>query len=183
MKLLQVVNYCLKYLGERRVSSVDVRHPTVNDVVLEVEDQVRALLSIGWWFNERTQLYYPDSEGKIAAPADALMLAAKGIDVDVVDGYFWNIANDTNVFSGPIEVTVRANMELDQLPEVAAAYIKPTVALVLYTQEYGMENTAQVLMQQKLDTKMYLDRENLRKRKYNSTNRPSVYRFVSALRS
>jgi len=183
MKLLEVVNYCLKYLGERRVSSVDVRHPTVNDVVLEVEDQVRALLSIGWWFNERTQLYYPDTEGKIAAPIDALMLAGAGIDVDVVDGYFWNIVSDTNVFSGPIEVTVRANMEFEQLPEVAAAYIKPTVALVLYTQEYGMENTAQVLMQQKLDTKMYLDRENLRKRKYNSTNRPSVYRFVSALRS
>lgn len=183
MKLLEVVNYCLKYLGERRVSSVDVRHPTVNDVVLEVEDQIRALLSIGWWFNERTQTYYPDTEGKIAAPVDALMVSSKDIDVDIVDGYFWNIATDTNVFTDPLVVTVRSNMGLEELPEVAAAYIKPTVALVLYTQEYGMENTAQVLMQQKLDAKMYLDRENINKRQYNSLNRPAVFRFVSALRS
>lgn len=183
MKLLEVVNYCLKYLGERRVSSVDVRHPTVNDVVLEVEDQIKTLLSTGWWFNERTQMYYPDNEGKIAAPSDALMLHSNDVDVDIVDGYYWNLSDDTNAFTGPILVTVRHNLELEQLPEVAAAYIKPTVAMILYTQEYGMENTVQTLLQQQATARMYLEREELRKRKYNSTNRAQVYRFVSALRT
>lgn len=183
MKLLEVVNYCLKYLGERRVTTVDTRHPTVNDVVLEVEDQINTLLATGWWFNERTQTYYPNTEGKIAAPVDALMLHSSTTDVDIIDGFFWDINNDTNVFSGPITVTVRAKLTLEDLPEVAAQYIKPQVAVVLYTQEYGMENVVQELYNQRNTAKMYLDREELRKRQYNSTKRPAVFRFVSALRS
>lgn len=182
MKLLTVVNYCLKYLGEKRVSSVDTRHPTVNDVVLEVEDQIRILLAKGWWFNERTQTYYPDNEGRIAAPMDALMVSSKTIDVDIVDGYFWNISADTNVIYSPIEVTVRHNLDFDTLPEIAAEYVKCTVAYILYAQEYGAENTLQTIMAQRADAQMYLEREELRKRKYNSTQRPAVFRFVSALR-
>lgn len=183
MKLLEIVNYCLKYLGESRVSSVDSRHPTVNDVVLEVEDQIKALLSRGWWFNERTQTYYPDNEGKIAAPVDALMLHSDDVDVDIVDGFYWNLNDDTNAFAGPILVTVRHNLTLEQLPEVAALYIKTIVAITLYTQEYGLENVVQELYNQHNTAKLYLEREELRKRKYNSTHNPAVFRFTSALRS
>ena len=182
MKLLTVVNYCLKYLGEKRVSSVDTRHPTVNNIVLEVEDQINTLLSREWWFNERTQTYYPDNEGRIAGPVDALMVASSSTDVDVIDGYMWDIANDTNIFTNPIEVTVRHKLNFEDLPEVAADYIKCAVAYVLYAQEYGAENTIQTIIAQRSEAQMYLEREELRKRKYNSTQRPAVFRFVSALR-
>jgi len=182
MKLLNVVNYCLKYLGETRVSSVDTRHPTVNDVVLETESQINTLLSKGWWFNERTQTYYPDVQGKIAAPVDAIMVSSSELDVDIVDGYFWDIANDTNIFSGPLTITVRYNYTFERLPEVAAEYIKQEVAIILYTQEYGVENTVQVLVNMRDTAWMYLQREELNKRKYNSLSNPAVFRFVSALR-
>jgi len=182
MKLLNVVNYCLKYLGENRVTSVDTRHPTVNDVVLETESQINTLLSKGWWFNERTQTYYPDTQGKIAAPIDTLMVSSRDIAVDIIDGYFWDVANDTNVFSSPLTVTIRHSLSFERLPEVAAEYIKQEVCIVLYTQEYGVENTLQVLMGAKSAAQMYLEREELNKRAYNSTHNSAVFRYVSALR-
>ena len=65
MKLLDAVNLVLPKLGERPVTSLEVKHPTLAVLLPIIEQTQVNTLQRGWWFNEYEYTAYPNAQGEI----------------------------------------------------------------------------------------------------------------------
>ena len=53
-------------LGERAVTSLSVKHPTLAVLLPIIEQTRKTTLLRGWWFNKYAYTAYPDTDGAIA---------------------------------------------------------------------------------------------------------------------
>ena len=77
MKLLDAVNLVLPKLGERPVTSLEVKHPTLAVLLPIIEQTQMNTLQRGWWFNEYEYTAYPNAQGEIGIGVDAPVLAVE----------------------------------------------------------------------------------------------------------
>lgn len=116
---LEAINEILTSVGESAVLTyVQGASDVVNaETVLDLE--TRAVLSTGWECNTDEDFeLVPDSDGRIAVPADALV-------VDPVDpyqritmrkGYLWDKEKHTDVIGKPVRCRVVRDMAFEEVP-------------------------------------------------------------------
>lgn len=185
MKLLDAVNTVLPYLGEHPVTDTDTAHPTVDLIIKAINRQREAVLAEGWWFNEGTLTLPLSTEGKVSTPTKILSIYGVDCDVEINGTELFNLAENSEFFTAPITVEIIKDISFEQLPLYAAHTVLYNAAVEVYTADFGVESSVQMLQSLAENARQKLMQENIRKRKYNSSafRRPSGYsRFRSIIK-
>lgn len=183
MELLRAVNLVLPKLGERPVTSLTVRHPTLAILLPIIEQARRNALSKGWWFNEFDYTAYPATNGEIDIGADALSFVPFQSDVAVVRGQrLYNPTNLSYIFTEPVAGRVVQDVAFDELPESAATYVFNSALIEAYTTDLGVTQELQVW--QSLAGMAWSDMlaEHLRQRKHSTRKSRRWRQLISAMR-
>lgn len=182
MTLLDCVNTCLSRLGEARVTSTDVRHPTVDLIKETVHLKRRELLERGWWFNQAAVTMYPSTAGTMAYPVDSLsILGFNGKTFVARDGMLFDLDNNTTLFSGPEKLLVTYDVDFDDLPECAANVVMYRAGQEVYAGDLGIDKTVQDMQLREAQNYQTLEMLHLRNKRFSTRQRRGFRRIQSAL--
>lgn len=184
MTLLDALNISLTALGEFRVTSDTVKNPTIGIIKDSLENERMALLSSGWWFNDRVMTLYPDVEGYIALPSKTIDIYS--IDTEEMLGEDENqrlVSYDTgyNKFDKPMRLRIVSDVDFERLPEMAAQIVAYQAAMQVYADDLGVDNTYQNLQRQSQKAFNILHKQNLRNRRYSTSKTGRYQRIRSSL--
>lgn len=183
MNLLEAVNLILPKLGEHRVTSLNLKHPTLAVILPEIDNELRQLLMKGWWFNEFDTTLYPDSEGFIFVGTEVLTFTPECADSAVQRGdQLYNPVALSYVFTSPVKGRIRQYVEFNNLPESAAQFVYHSGLVNAYITDIGMTQEVQVWSTKAAAAWSDLLAEHLRQRKYSTRQSAKFRRLVSALR-
>lgn len=184
MTLLEAINSCLTALGEARVTSESVRHPTVDIVRSTIDLKRRSLLERGWWFNQANVTMYPGVDGTMEYPFDALsIIGFDGRTLIARNGLLFDMDNGTNQFTQPLEMQVTYDLDFPNLPECAAIVVWTKAAQEVYAGDYGVDSTVERLNYQEQTAMQTMEMLHLRNRRYSTRDRRGFQRIVRALRN
>lgn len=145
MKLLDAVNLVMPKLGERPVTSLEVKHPTLAVILPIVDQKLTQCLLKGWWFNQYNTTVYPDNDGAIFIGADTLAFipACDGVAVQRGD-QLYNPETLSYVFTQPIKAVIKQYVAFDDLPEVAAQYVFYSALVEACVTDLGVTSDTQI---------------------------------------
>lgn len=171
MKLLDAVNLVLPKLGERAVTSLEVKHPTLAVVLPIIEQKLKTALGRGWWFNEYVYEAFPNAEGEITLGADTLMFVPDVPNVAVQRGLrLFNPITLSYVFTEPIKGRVTQYVPFDELPESCANFVFYDALIDAYTTDLGVTQELQVWQVLAASGWSDLLSEHLKQRRHNTRN-------------
>ena len=175
MELLSAVNLVLPALGEHVVTSVNPKHPTVNLIVQNMTQQRRELLGRGWWFNTRTVMMYPNTDGEIHLPEETLSVLSPNA---VQDGD--KLVDPTTLYdkwTTGQKCVLYLDREFNRLPEYAANVVLYRALVAAYLTDIGREALLQDWQAKEQLNYAHLTAEHLRNRNY-STRRSGAYQRI-----
>ncbi len=182
MKLLDAVNLVLPKLGERPVTNLEVKHPTLAILLPIIEQTRRTALGSGWWFNEYPSTLYPNDDGEIAVGADTLSFVPYCPGVAVLRGLrMFNPDTLTYVFTEPVKGTVTQDVEFDLLPESVANYVFYSSLVEAYTTDLGVTTETQVWQGRAAQAWSDMLAEHLRQRKHSTRRSRHWHKLINAL--
>lgn len=131
MRALTILNACLGALGESPLASEQDYHPFVADVALARSSAESSALAQGWWFNtERTKLY-PQTDGTIRVPNDAVSCIPDSHKLFGQRGNrLWDTVKGTDKWEVAVAVRLVRALPLDDLPVLAADYVQAKTVLL-----------------------------------------------------
>lgn len=182
MLLLTAVNEILPKLGERRVTSTTVKHPTLSVILPEIDAQRRNLLTKGWWFNRFKTTLYPDLSKHIALPVGTYSFVSQ-IDNAIQRGLeLYN--GDTLLYEWDhaVEGVLIQDLDFELLPESAAQVVLYNAVVSCYATDIGMEQVVQVWVAAARAAEAVLERDNLRSKQYSTRRTGKYFRYYNALR-
>lgn len=183
LTLLKAINYALPYMGEAQVTSTDVRNPTVALVLSAIETHQMALLAEGMWFNTAKRYLYPDNETQIFIPTNTLSIySLENRTLEERNGRLYDVDNGTFSFDSKVYVDIKEWLKFEELPIYARYVLMVQAAIQVYVQDYGPENTIQVLYKELTKYQNLLRQEHLRKQDYNTMRSNRGARFIKHLR-
>lgn len=183
MTLLDALNYVLRRIGEQPVTGLDVEYPTVTIALPAIEEARKELLLEEWWFN-KFQLRYlqPNQDGKVRLPDDALQ--AYCVDPQYIcTGKYVRCAVTGNHVDVPVEVQIILDIPFDELPQQAQVLIRLRAAYLVYTQDFGEDDTAEHLRAEVSAAYTGLSAQHTRSRQYNTRQKHAWQRFAMRLRN
>lgn len=184
MRLLEAVNFIMPKLGERPVTTLEQRHPTLAVILPAFDSARKEMLLGGWWFNEFSTTLYPDNDGRIALGEDVLMFEpGPGYSAIERGEFLWNPTTNTGVFSGPVKGVTRNDIAFDELPNSAAEFLKWTVLITSSTEDLGVTQEMQVWQAGLSAAYDRLISEHLRNRQYTTKDRPQWRKLRRAMRA
>ena len=182
MKLLDAVNLVLPKLGERPVTSLEVKHPTLAVLLPIIEQTQINTLQRGWWFNEFEYTAYPNLQGEIDIGVDCLSFVPNSDGEAIVRGQrLYNPQTLTFVFDAPVKGRLVQNMVFDELPESAATYVFYSSLIEAYTTDLGV--TQELAVWQGLAGRAWSDllAEHLRQRKHSTRKTRTWRKLIRAM--
>lgn len=184
MLLLDAVNLIMPKLGERPVTSLDVRHPTIA-VLLPILDQKRRnTLMRGWWFNEYDYTAPIDVDGHINVGDDWLQFVPVTPDTAVVRGSrLFNLQTLTDVFTEAVKGRVTQDVEFESLPESAAQYVFYSALVDAYGTDIGVTQELSIWQAQAAEGWSALTGEHLRQKKYSTRSSRVWQRYRRSLQA
>lgn len=183
MTLLDAVNTCLSALGEARVTSTTVRHPTVDLIKQTIEMKKAQLLETGWWFNTSDVTMYPSNTQEMEYPVDALSVL--GYDGEIFErrgGMLFDMDNNTQLFTEPKQMRVFYNLDFEDLPECAANVVMCRAGQEVYSGDLGVDSSVQRLASLEFLAKADMEKLHLRNKRYSTKQRRGWRRLRNALR-
>lgn len=184
MRLLDAVNLTLPKLGERPVTSLDVKHPTLAILLPIIEHSRRVLLGRGWWFNVYQTTLYPDTEGVIRAGTQTLSFVPDEPGAAVLrGGVLFNPSTLTTVFSAPVSGEVTQDVPFDELPESAAVYVFYSALTEAYATDIGQTQELEVWARLAGQAWADLMAEHLRQVRYNTRQHRAWRKMRRAMRA
>lgn len=183
MTLLESVNLCLHALGETRVSSTDIRHPTVDLAISTIRIKQRGLLEQGKWFNTTRVRMYPNDEGRVEYPVDALTVQdACGRKVYAMrQRMLFNVTDNTAIFSAPVDLTVMYDVDFEDLPECVATVVTYRAVRAIYVGDFGNDSSVSDHVQNEQQAYLTMDMLHMRNMQYNTRSRKGFRRLRNAL--
>lgn len=167
MELLKAVNSILSALGEHPVTSVEAKSPTLAVVLPKLDDARLQVLLGGWWFNEYPVTFYPDSQGEIAAPTTLLSFVPNARIRIVQRGRkFFNAADRTFLFPGPISGVMTQDIPFEELPESVAQYVMYSALVIAYATDIGFEEVVKLWSGLAGQAQVAMEAEHIRQMKY-----------------
>lgn len=172
----------LPKLGERAVTSLEVKHPTLAILLPIITQRLTTTLNRGWWFNEYVYTAYPDNDKHIYLGDDTISFLPDESDVAVLRGnQLFNPVALTYEFDGPIKGTVIQTLDFDLLPETAANYIFYSSLVDAYTTDLGVTQELQIWQNASIQSWSDLLSEHLKNRRYSTKRTGKWLRYVRAL--
>lgn len=169
MKLLNAVNLILPKVGERAVTSLEVKHPTLAVLLPIVDNTRKDLLLKQWWFNTGRYEAFPDADGHIVLGTTTIQFIPDVPDTAVLaDGQLYNPGTGSPVFTTKVAGEITRDVEFDRLPESAAQVVWNTALVEMYATDIGMSQELQLWLAKAKDAHDTLMSEHLRQRKHNT---------------
>lgn len=185
MDLLRAVNEILPKLGERPVSSLEAKSPTLAVILPQIDCEVALLLSPGWWFNTAYNVdLFPDSEGNLVVPDDTISFVSNRDFQDVVvrGSRFYDLKTRSYIFTDMVRGTLIQTMGFEDLPENAARFVLYSAMVTIYATDIGLENVVQLWTQYAQQARAQMEQEHLRQRQYTVKQNPRYRKLRAAMR-
>lgn len=183
MTLLDAINTCLSTLGEARVTSTTVRHPTVDLIRTTIDMKKTELLERGWWFNIAQATMYPSPTNEMEYPVGALsVLGYDGEKYVPRDGMLFDLDNNTKYFTEAKSMQITYNVDFEDLPECAANVVMQRANRAVYSGDLGMDNTVVNMQQNEQASLATLETMHMRNQRHSTRKRPAWRRMRNALR-
>lgn len=185
MDLLRAVNEILPKLGERPVTSLEAKSPTLNVILPQIECETALVLSPGWWFNTAYNVdLFPDSEGNLNVPEDTIsFIANKNSRKVVVRGErFYDLTTRSYTFTEKVTGTLIQTVAFSDLPENAARFVLYSAMVTIYATDIGLEQVVSLWSQYAATAKAQMEQEHLRHRGYSVKQSPRYRNLRNAMR-
>lgn len=185
MNLLRAVNEILPKLGERPVTSLEAKSPTLAVILPQIECEVELCTATGWWFNTFYGVeIFPDSEGNLMVPEDTISFVTdKGQPSIVARGeQFFDSATRSYTFTEKVRGTLRQRVPFEELPENAARYVLYSSLVTIYATDIGLEQVVQLWTKYAAAALTLMEQEHLRHRKYSVKQSPQYRRRRAGMR-
>lgn len=160
---LEILNAMLGVNGEAPVTSVTSNDPSAiqaNNALTRIDRKVQ---SRGWYFNKEDILLSPNLAGQIVLPQNTL--AADPVDprsTYVKRGtVLYDRKLNTTVIDQDVNCTLILQLDIEELPETAAAYIMDKAVKEYYTDDDGDEQKIRHLERREAESYAFLQREQL----------------------
>lgn len=183
MDLLTAVNRILPVLGERPVTSLDTRNPTLAMLLPKIDTKIEDVSTQGYWFNTFKVTLYPDEAGEVAVPTDTLAFTPSKVEAIVRGKRLFNPDDMTYVFSGPVEGVLITRVPFNELPESVASLVWYSTLVDAYVTDIGMESSVNEWRGQAMNAEARMTSEHLRNRKYSTASSPRFQRIRQAMRA
>lgn len=182
---LEVLNHMLNVVGESPVSTISSDHPTVLSAMTQLRRMRKELQLRAWWFNTEYDLrLIPNELGQIIIPSNTMF-------VDPVDpwshlvrrsGKLYDPKRHTYIINQPISVNVVLELNVEDMPDSAAAYLMHKCAYDFYVNDDGDETKSNRLKMEVDRTWAVLQQESLRAADTNAKLRPQVANLRHGMR-
>lgn len=183
MTLLDAINTCLSTLGEARVTSTAVRHPTVDLIRTTIELKKTELLERGWWFNTAQATMYPSTTGEMEYPVDALSVLGYNGEMYIPrGGMLFDLDNNTQFFTEAKSMQITYKVDFEDLPECAANVVMQRANRAVYSGDLGMDNTVVNMQNNEIQNFAQLEAMHLRNRRHSTRQRRPWQRMRNALK-
>lgn len=183
MTLLDAINTCLSTLGEARVTSTTVRHPTVDLIRNTIDMKKTELLERGWWFNTAQAKMYPSDTNEMEYPVGALSVLGYHGEMFVPrDGMLFDLDNNTKYFTEPKEMQITYDVDFEDLPECAANVVMQRANRAVYSGDLGMDNTVANMQNNEFVNFATLETMHMRNRRHSTRQRRPWRRMRNALK-
>lgn len=182
MTLLEAINTCLTALGEARVTSPEVRHPTVDLIKATLVTKQRLLLENGLWFNVTQVTMYPAPDGTMEYPVNTLSVVGPNGNVFIPrNGLLFDVINNTDKFTSSQDLRVTYNLDFEDLPECVAVVLTCDTAMDIYAGDFGMDAAVQKLARDRDAASAQMERLHLRNVRHSTRDRRGWRRIQNAL--
>lgn len=184
MTLLEAINTCLTALGEARVTSAEVRHPTVDLIKATLVVKQRLLLERGLWFNVTMVTMFPSLDGTMEYPANALSIVGPCGEVFIPrNGSLFDVINNTDQFTKSQDLRVTYNLDFEDLPECVAVVLTCDTAMEIYTGDFGVDTTVSKLNADRSAASAQMEMLHLRNVRHSTRDRRGFRRIRNALKN
>lgn len=184
MKLLDAVNLTLPKLGERPVTSLQIKHDTLAVLLPVIEQNLRKTLMRGWWFNEYATTLYPDVGGEIAVGQDTIEFIPDRSDTAVQRGTrLFNPVTLEYTFTEPVKGRVLQYVQFDDLPEAAAIFVFYESLVEAFATDMGVQQELGLWQSRAAQGWSDLVEAHLKHKKYNTRRSTAWRKYTAALRS
>lgn len=182
MLLLDAVNLIMPKLGERAVTSLATKHPTLAILLPIVEQTKREVLGKGWWFNKYPYTAYPDNSAEITLGTTTLRFIPDSPDIAVVRGKrLYNPKTLTYTFTEPVKGLLTEDVQFDVLPESAAAYVFYASLVDAYATDIGVSQDLGLWQTKAGAAWSEMLAEHLQQRRHSTRNTRAWRKYTSAL--
>tara|TARA_R100001594_G_scaffold47534_1_gene80414 strand:+ start:153 stop:743 length:591 start_codon:yes stop_codon:yes gene_type:complete len=160
---LEAVNSMLGHIGEAPVNSIADTStlPVSASTALSVLDEVsREVQTMGWHFNTTNKFTLtPQPDNTIQLPANTLHVDATDGSKDVVQRglKLYDRKNNTNEFSGSLDVTITFLLDWDDLHEQARRYITLRASRIFQTRMMGSRELEALIARDEFIAKSQLE--------------------------
>lgn len=181
---LEILNHCMKTVGERPVSSATSNHPTAIQARVEIDRLIKEVQTRGWWFNKEYNVpLSPNGSDHIVIPQDTLKVTPLSPWRHLVrrDGKLYDPVEHTYQIGEQVNVDLVLQLDIEDLPETAAQFILHSAAYDFYVSDDGDETKASRLERAMVKAWQMLQAENLKESRANSGNRITSLRLSSRL--
>lgn len=184
MQLLECVNTCLSAMGEARVTSTAVRHPTVDLINSTITMKKRQYLERGWWFNVMDTTMYPATDGSMEYPVNALSIIGYCGETFVArDGKLFDMDEGTSIFTEPKKMRVFYDVAFEDLPECVANVVMYRTMREVYVGDLGSDPAVQNMQLNEQVNNATVETQHLRNKRFSTRQRSGWSRLQSALRN
>lgn len=184
MTLLQAINYCLTTLGERSVTSADVKHTTVDLIKQAIEDKLEQFLFPGWYFNETTVTLYPDTNSQEIKVVDVIDIKPYRERLTLMGGKLFSLDRNSFTFSEPVTLRIVRVYPFEQIPNPAQVIVRNLALADVYSARFGEDTTVQLLMRDIQVATVALMKYELGQRQYNTVRSSvAVQKYIQSLRT
>jgi len=169
---LDVVNACLKTMGETKLNTLEDDHPYKDDARDLVSRVLRDTSSLSLWFNTEWLKLLPQATSKyIMVPTDVLkvdpMPQCGSRRVAQRGRRLYDISGNKYEFDGPVTVKVARLLEFDDCPYEVQMFVRDD-AVLRFQSDFDGDNTKyQKILQQRNDSWINLRSEHIRQLKAN----------------
>lgn len=174
---LDVVNACLKSVGEAPLNSIDEYHPYIEAARTQLEFALQTVQAKKYWFGYEKATLLPDVvTGDVFVPGDAIDVQAHNTANQLVQRgtRLYDVVQGTFDIGEQVQVTLVRYLPLEQLPLVAQHVVMARTVLDFQSDVAGDTSTTREWAQRLLQYEMLLNAEHIRQMKANMLQRAST---------
>lgn len=183
MKLLDAVNLIMPKLGERPVTSLQAKHPTLAVLLPVLEVRLRSFLLKGWWFNQYTYTAHPSPDGTIRLGLNTLSFVPEEEGVATRGLELFKTEDLSYTFTEPVKGRITQYVQFDDLPESAAHYVFYSALIETCATDLGQQPELQVWQRLAGEGWDGVVSEHLRQKKFNTRKTRQWQKYRRALRA
>jgi hypothetical protein len=166
---LSAVNSILASASEAPVSSLAGNAGLqVTNAILMLDEASRDVQSMGWYFNRRTITYSLDTSGNIPLPTNVVSIDASvtNSNYSIRGNKLYDLANNTDIFTGSVELCIVELLEWEDLPQAARQYIGVKAARRYVEKTIGNADLSRFTRQDEAEALYNLKRSDMRQQDY-----------------